>query len=77
MNYREIAELLEKVPFVPFRMVLTDGKTYDIRHPDFIWVLPTRLEIATPIGKGRRVVERTDWVSLLHVVRLEVIEQAA
>jgi hypothetical protein len=77
MNYKEIAELLERVPFVPFRIVLTDGKTYDIRHPDLIWVLPTRLEIGTPMGNGKRLVERTDPVSLLHVVRLEEIKQAA
>jgi hypothetical protein len=77
MNYKEIAERLEQVPFVPFRIVLTDGKTYEIHHPDFIWVLPTRLEIATPMGQGKRVIERTDWVSLLHIVRLEEIKQAA
>jgi hypothetical protein len=77
MNYKEILEVLEKVPFVPFRIVLTDGKTYDIRHPDFIWVLPTRLEIATPRVEGKRAVERTDRVSLLHIVRLEEIGQAA
>ena len=77
MNYKAILALLERVPFAPFRIVLTDGKTYDIRHPDFIWVLPTRLEIATPMRRGGRAIERTDHVSLLHIVRLEEIKQAA
>ena len=77
LNYKEILVLLERVPFAPFRIVLTDGKTYDIRHPDFIWVLPTRLEIATPMRKGGRAIERTDHVSLLHIVRLEEIKRAA
>ena len=30
----------KKSPFIPFDLVLVDGTTYTIRHPDYIWVAP-------------------------------------
>ncbi len=30
----------KKSPFIPFDLVLVDGTTYTITHPDYIWVAP-------------------------------------
>jgi hypothetical protein len=76
MSHKDLIPLLEASPFVPFRIHLTDGKTYDVQHRDFVWVFPTRLEIATPSKDSERLMERADLVSLLHIVRLEPIDQA-
>ena len=33
-----LRESLRQQPFEPFRLVMTDGEAYDIRHPDLLWV---------------------------------------
>jgi hypothetical protein len=78
MNRKDIIKLLDATRFVPFRIHLTDGKTYDIRHREFVWVFPTRLEIAKPASDvASRAMEDSDFVSLLHIVRIEPLQEAA
>ena len=77
MNRKDIVQLLDAVPFVPFRLHLIDGKTYEVRHRDFVWVFPTRLEIVKPSADNTRSAEHADLVGLLHIVRIEPLEQAA
>jgi hypothetical protein len=36
MRAEEFKLLLEQKPFVPFRIFVTGGSTYDILHEDFI-----------------------------------------
>ncbi len=79
MNKRDILKLLTAEPFVPFRIRLADGKTYDIRHPELLWVFSTRLEIARPAEhwEQSRELEDSEFVGLLHVVRTEPLTQSA
>lgn len=67
--------LLRRRPFVPLRLHRTDGQTYDIRHPDNVIVLRSRVDIGVapdPMG----VVERVEYCSLLHIVRVEELQTA-
>ena len=34
MSHQDLSDRLRKRPFVPFRIYATDGRTYDVRHPD-------------------------------------------
>ena len=34
MAPEEIVTALRRQPFVPFRMTLTEGGTYEVRHPE-------------------------------------------
>lgn len=78
MNRKDLLARLHARPFVPFRIHLTDGKTYAIEHPELVWVFATRLEIITPeLELGERAAEDSDYVGLLHIVRIEPIKQAA
>lgn len=64
-------------PFEPFRIVLTDGTSYEVRHSDM--VLPARrtLAVGVPAEPGQTIADRIVTVSLLHVVRLESLDTAA
>jgi hypothetical protein len=35
MTAHEITKLLERTPFVPFRLHLSNGQSFEVRHPDF------------------------------------------
>lgn len=76
MRGDELKELLVRKPFVPLRLYMTDGTTFDIRHPDNIIVLKSRVDIGVG-ADARGVVDRVDYCSLLRVVRVEELPLVA
>lgn len=77
MSPEDLVAFTRRQPFEPFRVVLTDGATYEIRHPDMI--LPTRrtVTIGIPAEPGQEIAERSITAALLHVVRVEPMERAS
>ena len=71
MRAEELTELLRTQPFVPLRIHLTDGQTYDIRHPDLVLVLRQRVDIGLQPDPATGVLDRVAHCSLLHIVRVE------
>ena len=71
MNVDDLLAQLRRRPFVPFRLVMTDGTTYQVSHPDF--VMPGRRSVVIGYPDERRpgLISRFDVVSYLHVMRLE------
>ncbi len=66
-----IRELLNRRPFRPLRLFLSDGSRHEIPHPEFAWVFGGRVFIGVP---GRRMDDAEGVVkelSLLHVTRIE------
>lgn len=37
MNYRELRGWVDAEPFVPFRIVMTDGRAFEVRSPNLLW----------------------------------------
>lgn len=72
MRPDDLHEFTRKRPFVPYRIYVTDGRTYEIRHPDQVIVLRSRVVIG--VGGKNRVPDHTEHVALLHVVRIEELE---
>ena len=57
MNIEQIKELYYAQPFVPFDLVLTNGTTLRVAHPEFISFAPDKrtLHLWEPRGGGKRV----------------------
>ena len=77
MRPDELLALIRARPFLPLRVYCTDGKTYDIRHPDQIIVLRGRVDIGVGADAETGAAERVDHVSLLHVLRVEDLSASA
>jgi len=77
MNPQEFRALLDEHPFRPMRITMTDGRTFDIVHPELAIVGRTIVTIGL-IGNSadNRIVDRTIAVSLLHILRVEAVETA-
>lgn len=75
------ADLLGAVrrrPFVPFRLHVSDGTVYEIRHPELLIVALASAVVGLPsAGLPLPQVERYEIVDLGHIVRLEPLEKAA
>lgn len=71
MSDRDLLAIIQQRPFVPFRLVTTDGTGYEIRHPQML--VPGRRVaiIGLPDDPNYPSFDRTVTVSLLHVQRLE------
>jgi hypothetical protein len=65
-----LIEPLRQRPFVPFRICATDGRTFDVRHPDQALVLGSR--VILPLGAdSEEFAERSQHLAIIHVVRHE------
>jgi hypothetical protein len=69
----DLRDRLHIRPFEPFRIVTSDGVTYDIRHPDLVLVTLGSAVIGFPDPNNPGIAGRYDIVSLRHIVRLEQI----
>jgi len=68
----DLIELLEERPFQTLRLRLTDGRSYEIRHPEMAIVTPNIVAIGlTSNGNGSRMAERVTHCSIAHIVEVE------
>jgi len=74
MTVESFRTLLRQRPFKPFRVVMTSGKTYEVRHPEMAFPTRTETVIASPDRQG--VPSRARIVANLHITTLEPIEAA-
>jgi hypothetical protein len=74
MAPEELRDALRQQPFEPFRLVMTDGASFEIRHPDLLWVGQRTAMVGLTGQPGQTFYERAIKVDLLHVIRLEPLE---
>jgi hypothetical protein len=67
----EIQSRLREQPFRPFRIVVSEGLRFDIKHPDLVLVGRRDLMIGTPDPTTPTIYDRIVRVALVHVVALE------
>jgi hypothetical protein len=74
----DIREHLQRRPFVPFWMALTDGRIYEVRHPDLVMVGRSSVVLGLPRPtETEPIYDRAVTVSLLHIMQIEPMETAA
>jgi hypothetical protein len=78
MRPEDVREFLRHRPFQPFRLTLTDGRTYDVLHPELALVGRSFVAVglARP-GDPEGVADRMVTVSLLHIMQIEPIESVS
>jgi len=74
MSRNDLLERVKQKPFVPFRLVLTEGSGYEVRHPEHVMVGRHSAVIGLPGKMEQDFYETTVLVDLLHIVRLEPLK---
>ena len=72
MRAAVIKESLSRRPFEPFRIRLSSGDTFDVRHPENALMVRAGVYVAAPDEKGE-LPETATCCSLLHVAAIEPI----
>ena len=69
MTITKLREALRKQPFEPFTICLTDGRKFQVKHPEFVAVFPDgdRTFIVTGPGEEHRVLDAFLVTSLDYV----------
>ncbi len=75
MDARTIRDALNRQPFEPFRVVLSNGEEFEIRHPEMALVLLRNLLIGYEEEEGFPT--RFHVVALLHIAYLHPPDQVA
>jgi hypothetical protein len=71
----DLMQLLRSQPFVPFRIQVSDGTAYEIRHPELVMVGLRSVSIGIPgANQPQPVYERVETVLLADVVKLLPVE---
>ncbi len=74
MRYEDMREMLDERPFKPFRIFMSDGKTFDIRHPELVFLLRSRLMVGIPTDDPN-VPDHAQHCALLHIVRIQELRK--
>ncbi len=71
----ELKERMQLQPFKPFRICMSDGKTYDITNHDMMFVKRNAVLIGINFDDNS-IAERLVECALLHITRVEDIPAA-
>jgi hypothetical protein len=77
VDYQTIEDWRQANPYQPFRVVMTDGRHFDISHPNLIW--PGRATVLIGIqdpNEPAGVFGHYISAAMIHVVRIEPLAHA-
>jgi hypothetical protein len=78
MAPEELLTVLRERPFQPFRIALTDGRTFDVRHPEMVLAGRRSAVIGLPAANETEpLYDRRITVDLLHISSMEPIQTPA
>jgi hypothetical protein len=70
MNSESVRELLRRAPFVPFRVVLSNGNKFEVVHPEFVVLTKNGMVITYPDS------DRISICSLLQIAGIETVAES-
>lgn len=75
MRPEDIRDFVQHRPFRPFRLTLTDERTYEVRHPELAMVGRSTLAVGVPAPDDPRpIYDHLVTISLLHIMQIEPAE---
>jgi hypothetical protein len=78
MHAEDLLAALRRRPFVPFRLRVTEGASYMVRHPDSVLVTRRTAYVAIlPSDDPSQVPDRAAAIALVHITQLEDMPSAA
>jgi hypothetical protein len=77
MTTEDLAQELERQPFVPLRLHLSSGQTIDLLYPHTGWIRQNTLLIVHPLERGTQRIGNYDVIALRLIERIEQITERA
>jgi len=78
MDRGELHRLLTQRPFRPFRMVLTDGRSFEVRYPAMNQLGSWFIKVGIPEPTGPDpICDHAEFVRLAEIARVEPLADSA
>ncbi len=78
MDHDEMRRLLRQRPFQPFRVIVGDGRTFEIRHPGMNLLAPWYINIGIPAPElTAPICDHTEFVPLSLITAVEPLPTVA
>ncbi len=77
MPANELVRMLRAQPFVSFRMDVSEGTVYEIRHPEMAIVMAASGIVAFPDPTNKAMARGWELADLRHIIRLEPLTSQA
>ncbi len=72
----DLLRMTRRQPFVPFRIHLTDGASYEVPHPELLWVFARLIAVGVPHARREGFFEDMHLCPILHITRIEPLADA-
>jgi len=73
MRADEISKHLRRQPFRPLRVYISDGSSYEVRHPEMTYV--SRTEVVIGLAAGDDVIPKQSiYCDPVHIPRIERLD---
>lgn len=72
-----LASELDREPFIPLRLRLSDGRTLDVLNPGLCFIARQALYMFRANGKRTALAEDVAVISLRQIVSIETLEPSA
>jgi hypothetical protein len=70
---KDILARVRQQPFMPLRLVTSSGQSYDVTHPDLIWVGHRDLMVGVGSNDAPTFYDQVSRVAIMHVTALQVL----
>lgn len=68
---KDIQERVRQQPFVPLRLVTSSGQSYDVYHPDLIWIGRRELMVGTASNDDPVHYDQVSRIAIMHITALQ------
>lgn len=75
MTIQHFRDALSAQPFLPFRLTMSSGESFEVRHPEMAFLTRNTISIGMDVADDG-IPDRMRTLSLLHVTAMEPIETA-
>ena len=72
MRPQDILKYVQRRPFQTFRLSLSDGRSFEVRHPEMLMISRTILVLAIHKPRARRP-ESFVFCDPVHIIRIEPV----
>ena len=73
----DIAKMVRRMPFQPFRIHMSNGQSFLVRHPELAMVGIASVVVGTPSPKHQQpIYDDYEVLSIFHINRLEPVPAA-
>lgn len=71
MSGPELRPRLRRQPFMTLRLHMSDGRTFDIKHPEMAFLTTHTVHLGVDPNEEHGLPDRVEYLSLRHIVSVE------